>query len=332
MIDLERMDEQLERAVVVAPLLSRPARVTVERAGSAPREPRPATRAAHPHRPRAVDDLLEQGLFEEAYEAIAAHAHRAPASPSAADRLDAAAWATMQAVLAGRRDDALAAHATVRSLVDEIGSQELADRAWVQRFWLAFHWAGDDERYIVLDHCRERAYRFDELAWYGALSVLLADMGKQDEALRAFDSAVHHLDTATSDRAWLDVATNLAEAAALLGDRARAGLVHRRLSTVRTPVVVVGQGWVCKGPVDRFVALSAAVGGRWAEADDAFHAAALVARQAGADAVLARTLQQWGHSLLHRDDLRATACLREAGDLAQRLGLSTGMASPGKVA
>lgn len=358
MIDLDRMEDQLEQALVIggraAVAVTAAAAIPARRASPAhaptPRRlrPRPVARsprpvgpaaaavAAEPARPahvpapgpadvgdgRQVVELLELGRLEEADGAIAAHARRAAGSAPLGDRLDAAVWRAMRALLAGRRDDAVAAHAVVGTLVAETGGQGADDRCWLQRFWLAVHWGDERERYQVLDHCRERAYRFDDMPSWGMLCLLLADMGKDDEAARAFDAALHQLDAVAGAPAWLDVVTNLAEASWLLGDGARAALAHRRLLASRSPFVVVGRGAVCKGPLDRFLALGAAAASRWPEADECFRAAASTTRRCGAEALLGRTLQQWGACLRRRDDVRADDCLAQSAELARRLQLT----------
>ncbi len=70
------------------------------------------------------------------------------------------------------------------------GNREALARSWTLRFYAAVEWGTGDERHDVLDHGRDRAYRFDDLQWWGNLTVLLAVLGKQDEAVRAFDQAL----------------------------------------------------------------------------------------------------------------------------------------------
>jgi tetratricopeptide (TPR) repeat protein len=229
-----------------------------------------------------VRGLLELGLIGEVDARIAA----------ATDPRDGVAWTTMRALLDGREDaaragvEALAAHARA---TDDAAVWE---RYWIQRFWVAVEWGTVPERYDLLDHCRERAYRFDELGWWGDLTLLLATVGNTDEAARAFDVALALLGSQAKDDAWLDAATNLVEAAALLGDASRAGLVHGRVVWPEGRMVVVGPAIVCKGSIDRYRALGLAALGRWAEADECFRAAAAAHREIGAGPLLARTLRQ----------------------------------------
>lgn len=48
----------------------------------------------------------------------------------------------------------------------------------------------DDERYDFLDRCRHRAYVDDDLMWRAGLTVLLARMGRTDEASRELDTTI----------------------------------------------------------------------------------------------------------------------------------------------
>jgi tetratricopeptide (TPR) repeat protein len=281
-IDIDRIDEQLASAVsgAVAPVRKQPAPVPTPTSAPAPAgaTPRPERRAAAPMR---VPELLELGLVDEAEAAIAA----------ATDPRDALTWATMRALLHG---DQKTAAAGIAKQAQDAG---VVDRYWAQRFWAAVQWGAEEERYDVLDHCRTRAYRFDDLVWWGNLTLLLAAMGKSDEALRAFDEALPLLAGVVKDAAWLDVLTNLIEAAALLGDAGRVAGAGHSLRWPEDRLVVLGPGVVCKGSVERYRALVHAASGRWDKAAECFGAAEAVHRAIGAGPLLRRTLQQATGSL-----------------------------------
>lgn len=262
MIDIDRIDEQLAAALV----------------GEAGRRPPAPRRRPHVDAPLTPPQLLELGRLEEADAATAAAAHPR----------DALTWATMRALLEGRQEAARTGVEELHRLAQRTDDPVAWDRYWIQRFWVAFEWGTAEERFDVIDHCRERAYRFDELPWWGNLTLLLAGMGKVDEATRAFDEA-HAL---AAHVPALDAVTNLVEAAAGLGDAGRVAAVSR---TVRWPegrLVVIGDGAVCKGSVDRYRALVFAAGGRWKEAGDCFRAAESTHQAIGAQPLLARTRQQ----------------------------------------
>lgn len=264
MIDLDRIDAQLAAAVTEA--------------GPAPAAVRP-----RPVPPTAgVAELLELGQLEEVDLRIAA----------ATDRRDQATWAAMRALLDGRRDAVRTGIDTLLRLAREGDDAEALDRSSALRFWAAFEWGTEEERLDALDHCRDRAYRFDDLQWWGNLTLLLAATGKQDEGVRAFDAALQLVPGVRRDGARLDVVTNLVEAAALLGDTARVARAGRQLRTPTGRLVVVGEGVVCKGSVDRYLGLVHAAAGDAPAADRYFSRAASAHRALGAGPLLARTLQQ----------------------------------------
>lgn len=256
MIDVDQMEAQLSAALT-------------ERAG-------PVARPV----PAGVGELLELGLVAEADTRIAA----------ANDRLDRTTWATMRALLDGRRNAVGIGIDALCRLAQE-GNREALDRVWTLRFYATLEWGTEDERFDVLDHCRERAYRFDDLAWWGSLTLLLAAIGKRDEAVRAFDLALPQV-AAAPRGVRLDAVTNLIEAGTALGDAGRTALAGRHLRTETGRLVVVGAGVVCKGSVDRYVGLLHAAVGQGADAAECFRRAEATHRAIGAGPLLARTLQQ----------------------------------------
>jgi hypothetical protein len=228
----------------------------------------------------------------------------------------------MRALLDGRRTDARAALETVAALARNAGDAPAWDRYWTQRFWVGLEWGGVDEQYALLDHCRDRAYRVDDAAWRGALTLHLARLGRADEATREFDAAFAQLNRLQLDaETRLDVLTNLAEAAFRLEDVTRAGLVRPALTKTTEPLVLLRRAWVCKGAIARYQGLVAATTGNWAAVDEQLRLAVETHRQLGAGPLLARTLQEWGKTLIGRDDALAHHCLDESAALASRLEL-----------
>ena len=302
MIDIDRFHDQLDSALTenAGPGRKRrppvpqptPAPAPAPRAAKPVRQPKPAkvaTPAAIPAEPQprsaregagpaatTVAELLELGLMDDAEVRMAA----------ATDPRDALTWATMRALLHGDRDTATAALAKLRQAP---GAEE---RYWVQRFWAAVEWGNGDERYEVLDHCRERAYRFDDVDWWGNLTLLLVVLGKHDEAASAFDEALGMISGRPNDRLWLDVLTNLIEAAAGLGDGVRMAAAGRLLRWPEGRMVVVGDGLVCKGSIERYRAFVHTAAGRWQDAEACFRTAEAAHRAIGAGPLVARTVQQ----------------------------------------
>ena len=186
-------------------------------------------------------------------------------------------------------------HEELRRLARRTDDPEAWDRYWLQRLWAAFEWGTEEERFDVVDHCRER---FDDLPWWGNLALLLAAMGKHDEATRAFDDAMRLVEAGADDAVRLDVVSNLVEAATLLGDAGRVVAAARHLHGPAGGLVVVGDGVVCKGSVDRYLGLGHAALGQWADAAECFRSAEAAHRSMGAEPLLARTLRQASGALV----------------------------------
>ncbi|HTJ74179.1 MAG TPA: hypothetical protein VL337_02340 [Acidimicrobiales bacterium] len=286
MIDLDRMEQQLDQALTVpgprrtappAPVATRPTPPPPPRARTAAPAPTPAP----PLRATGdVRELLELGRIDEVDARVNA----------TVDRRELVTWTTMRALLAGRQDEVRTGVDDLLGLARATEDPETWDRYWAQRFWAVLEWGGDDERHDVLDHCRERAYRFDELVWWGRLTLLLATMGKVEEAVRAFDDGLSLLERARRDDRWTDAVTDLVEGAALAGDWGRVALLQRAVP--EGGMVVVGPGVVCKGSVDRYRALGFLSVGDRARAARCFDSAAAAHQAIGAAPLLARTLAQ----------------------------------------
>lgn len=284
----------------------------------APERTDPAGWSWAPPRSRLVE-LMDDGALSEADRLMA----------DAPSRRERVSWATMRGLLDGRQDTARAENRAMHELAQEGRDREAMDRYWLQRFWLTLAWGTDEERHELARRCRERAYRADDLEWTAALAVLLAQMGEADEAGEAFEDAFGRLGRA-EERIQLDVATNLVEAAALLSDAFLAARLHYTLVWTPGRLVTVGEGWICKGAVERFRALGEAAAGMFAEADEDFGRAVARHRALGAKPLLARTLHQWGTTLVGRDDVRAADCFTEAGALARNLQLTDPSLRPGR--
>ena len=330
MIDVDRMESQLQSASRgrgrvlkrTRPVAARPApalaaasaRVLARlRVPVAVPEPTDAVGApAAPPRARSrLVELLDDGELIESDRLMA----------DVPGRRETLSWATMRALLEGRQATARAQNRALHDLAQETRDGEAMDRYWLQRFWLVVTWGTDDERQELAERCRDRAYRADDLEWTAALAVLLAQMGKVDEAGEAFEDAFGRLGRA-EDSTQLDVATNLVEAAARLGDAFLAARLHYTLAWTPGRLVAVGEGWICKGAIERFRALGEAAVGMFAEADRDFARAVARHRSLGAQPLLAQTLHQWGTTLVGCDDGRAAECRREADALARTLELT----------
>lgn len=278
---------------------------------AAPRADDPMGPSPQPGRLSQLTELVEDGELVQADRLMA----------DAPSRREMSSWATMRALLGGDSGTARAKNEAMYALAQENRDRQAMDRYWLQRFWLVVAWGTDDERHALAEQCQERAYQADDLQWTASLAVLLAQMGKADEAGEAFEDAFSRLGRADG-RIQLDVATNLVEAAALLRDAFLAGRLHYSLVWVPERLVTVGEGWICKGAVERFRALGEAAVGMFAEADEDFGRAAARHRAIGAKPLLARTLHQWGTTLVGRDDAQAAECFREVDTLTRSLRLT----------
>lgn len=112
-----------------------------------------------------------------------------------------------------------------------------ATGSWVSRWEAAVEDGCDeDELTVVLEHCREQAYVFGDVAWRAALTLLLARTGRLDEARRELVATEAAAAENGVDAAWIDVPASLGRAKRLLGaapappSRPRKGARLRALS------------------------------------------------------------------------------------------------------
>jgi hypothetical protein len=269
---------------------------------------------------RQVIELIGHGRIYEADEHIAAHAALVESAGDDSAERDAVVWATMRALLDGRHRNARRGIEQLDSDADDADAD--AAHHW-QRFWLLLEWGTDRERQELLDFCRQRAYWSNELSWRGALTLLLARMGYKEEAGREFDVVVEPcLKGQTRDGTWLDIMTNIGEAAAVMADVQRCRIVYGALGRSSGQTVVVGRAWVCKGSTSRVLGLLAAAIDRHAEADRYLGVAMDQHRTMEAVPLLARTCAEWGALLVGRNNREADEYLDEAFELASRLRMT----------
>jgi hypothetical protein len=329
-IDVDRMESQLQstaRRRVRAPkpervVMARPAPAIAPAVAAASarvwarlRVPAPLpepTETASPWRARSrLLHLLDDG------ELLEADRHMDD-EPSRREQLS---WATMRALLEGRQDAARAKNGAMHALAQDTNDRDAMDRYWRQRFWLVLTWGTGEEREELAGHGRDRAYRSDDLEWTAALALVLAQLDRAEEAREAFEDAFGRLGRA-EESIQLDVATNLVEAAAVLRDAFLGARLHYSLTWIPDRLVTIGEGWICKGAVERFRALGEAAAGLFTEADADFGTAVARHRALGARPLLAQTLHQWGTTLVGRDDGRAAECFQEADGIARQLRLT----------
>ena len=154
-------------------------------------------------------------------------------------------------------------------------------------------------------------------AWRAALALLLAEMGRPEEARAEFERiASRGFDALPRDANWLIAVTLLAEVCGALGDGRRAEALYALLLPYAGRNVVVGRAATCNGSASRLLGLLAAAMRRWDAAESHFADALEMHERMGTGPWRARTLVAWAEMLLARrargDKARARELLADA--------------------
>jgi tetratricopeptide (TPR) repeat protein len=158
----------------------------------------------------------------------------------------------------------------------------------------------------------------DRLVWRVALTMLLCDGGRHDEAREMLEPVTEaSLRALTRDLDWLPTLTLLAEAAAVLSDRPRARLLYELLEPHAGRVVVVGAGAVCRGALDGYLGVLARTFGDGERAVAHLDAAIGQDRALRAPLLLAEAQAEYADALGPGEHARSL--LREAGRAAAQL-------------
>ena len=172
---------------------------------------------------------------------------------------------------------------------------------------------------VVADSERSRA------AWRPGYAALLAELGMDEETRRELAHVREEGFDELRSTLWVASLTYLADACALVGDEALAGLLYPELAPLAGGNVVIGHGVACYGAVDRYLGTLAATLGDHELAVEHFEAALALNREMGATTWVAHTLYAYGRTLRIRgssdDTARASALLSEAATLAERIGM-----------
>ena len=160
-------------------------------------------------------------------------------------------------------------------------------------------------------------------AWRCALTVLLLELGREDDARAEFEALARDgFDSLPRDAQWLIAITLLAEVCGRLGDAARAPALYELLAPYAGRNVVVGRAATCNGSASRPLGMLAAVRGEWARAERHFADALSMHEAMGARPFAARTRLAWGEMELARGDVaRARELLADAIVEADALGM-----------
>ncbi|MFL5830320.1 MAG: ATP-binding protein [Solirubrobacteraceae bacterium] len=266
-----------------------------------------------------VVDLLEQGNPDAVDAQIDAFCDGADLLRQPLFLWQAAVWRAMRALLAGEleRADVLAAQAL------EAGSKGEAVTAPQYYAIQLLALRREQGRIIELEAPAREMIRRSPLiaAWPAALSTLLWETGRVDEAKTVFEGvAEHDFDDIPRDGDWLIAMTLLADTAAELHDARRSEKLYELLLPYRDLNVVIGLAAVCLGSAARFLGRLATAMGRRAEAAEHFERALEGNAALHAPVFLAHTQLDYAR-LLGSDDPRARALIEEAARAAEERAL-----------
>jgi DNA-binding SARP family transcriptional activator len=172
---------------------------------------------------------------------------------------------------------------------------------------------------------RRRAEDYPEIcAWRLREALMDARQGRIPQAAEKLDILAHaDFRDLRRDDLFIASLSLLAELCVLVGDRARARLVHDLLAPYADRCVVYGGGAICTGAVARFLGDLAALLGRSEAAAAHYERALDVNRRLGAEPALAHTEFGYGGLLLvtGTDVARGRSLLAGAAARAQGLGM-----------
>lgn len=224
----------------------------------------------------------------------------------------------MRAILDGRitESEQLAAQA-----LDLAGREGDADALSVYVGQLGIiRWMQGRENEVESMYTAARQAQPGEAVWTAVLARLWALDGRLQAAQGAI-SSLGDLTAITRDRNWLLTIVTLAEAAAIVGDRAAAATLRTELLPYAHRLVPIGLGIACWGTVARPLALLCALLDLTDEAVTHFRTAISVCSDAGAQPWLAQAQCELTDLIYLESPEEASALLGEAESTVNRLGL-----------
>ncbi len=180
----------------------------------------------------------------------------------------------------------------------------------------------------IADTVAELARRYPALrAWSVAKAAVLADLGRLDEARAEFEQlAENDFAGIPQDVQWTISHALLTDTAFRLDDAERSRLLRERLAPYRGLVVVAGRSAAARGPVARYLGLSAEAAGDTATAVSDYEDAIAMSRRMGDRPFTAESSIELARVLLGRgadgDAERAAELLDTSLDAAQRLRMA----------
>ncbi|HVE94498.1 MAG TPA: AAA family ATPase [Acidimicrobiales bacterium] len=159
-------------------------------------------------------------------------------------------------------------------------------------------------------------------AWKPGLAMLHAEVGMLDDARRHFDElAAGDFKGVPHDAVWPASVSFLADACLALEDKAAAEKLYELMSPLQGFALQVAMT-TCLGPADRLLGGLAELIGRPDDADRHFAAALAISDRAQSPVWRARALHDWGRVLARRGDVRSAELFAEAGEIAERCGMT----------
>ncbi len=195
-------------------------------------------------------------------------------------------WRGMRALLEGRYDDCGAALEDAAALGARAASDNAAMLVATQR-WCLLAERGDREslaRMLVQFEAIDLAGIWPQVT----RALLLAQLGRLDDARAQLDATAPQLPTAPRDSEWLPLLAQVAELVGVIGPHPVARWVYEVLLPYAELFVVEGIGAAVRGPVHYPLGLLAAAMGDRAAAARHFAAASQAARAVGAARLLDR--------------------------------------------
>lgn len=230
-----------------------------------------------------------------------------------------------RAMLEGRLSEAERLSQEAFALASEQGLGELATMNMAVLAFMVRHHQGRLTEIEPLFTAMAAQYS-DSPGWTAALILLYAQLERDDDLRRVYESIVEEAPNLSRDPNWLSNMDCLAEACVYLADRDRAPMLYDLLAPYGSSYVVVGNGDSVVGSVSRVLGELAALLRRWNEAEAHFLYAIAQERRLGARPYLANAAHSYARMLLERmetgDAARAGELIDEAEELAQQVGMA----------
>jgi class 3 adenylate cyclase len=239
------------------------------------------------------------------------------------DSATVAMWRSLRALMFGRLHEA---DSSTREMIRHAGDEtNFRNTAVAQLYQLRREQGRLGELLEVLDSV---VLAGAHLAGFrAALALASAEVGNMGAArLHLQPLAVDEFAGVPWDVSRTPCLALLAETCWLLGAADEVGCLYELLLPHSGQLMVVAWGAVCLGAADRYLGMTAALEGRWAEAERHFEAALALERHLGAEPLAARTQCAYADALSRRgqeeDRGRARELLEGAAATADDLGVA----------